>query len=173
MASVSTTPAPKPGPKVTPKPGPEIDPKTGRKRGYRWTQVTGKGNPLHEILYTAVRMNRRVRDETDSQWTLRMAEFIEAEGLLGKLPDADPELRAAYLLNQIREVLYPDGEPVEENPEEIEQYEQAIAAKDAEIATKNEEIEGLNKEVSTLKEFFGTMNSLAQEMNTKEVKHGG
>lgn len=160
VASTSSTPMPKPGPG---KSSPEVDAKTGRRRGYRWTQVSGRGNPLHEIIYTAVRMNRRLRDETDSQWTRRLADFIESEGLLGKLPDATPEGQATYMLNQIKDVLYPGGLPVEENPEEIEQYQQEIAA-------KNEEIEGLKKEVSTLKEFFGTMNSLAQEMNTKEVK---
>lgn len=160
LATTSSTPAPKPGPKTT------RNPETGRKQGYKWTQVNGRGNPLHEIIYTAVRMNRRLRDETDSQWTRRLADFIESEGLLGKLPDATPEGQAAYMINQIKDVIWPNGMPVDQDPEEIEQYQQ-------EIATKNEEIEGLKKEVGTLKEFLGTMNSLAQEMNTKEVKRDG
>lgn len=151
LATQSSTPTPKPGPQ--PGSAAQRNPETGRKQGYRWKVVNGRGNPLHEILYTAVRMNRRLREETDSNWTYRLAEFIESEGLLGKLPEADPDLQAAYVLGQIRDLLG-GGEPQGPSEEEIEQFKKDIAERDEQIA-------GLTKKVDEYKDFFSTMSELA------------
>lgn len=154
LATQSTTPTPKPGPKAT------ANPETGRKQGYKWTQVKGRENPLHEIIYEAVRMNRRFTSETDSKWTKRLADYIEGEGLLGKLPQADPDVQAAYVLGQIKELLGV-GEPQasEEDAETIKKLEATVAEKDAEIAT-------LTKKVGEFNDFFSAMS----EMAPKEAK---
>lgn len=156
LATESTTPTPKPGPKTAPAPKPEINPETGRKQGYKWTQVKGRENPLHEILYEAVRMNRRFRDETDSKYTKRLADYIEGEGLLGRLPDADPDVQAAYVLSQIRELLG-GGEVEGPDEAEIEQFKKDIIEKD-------EQIEALNKKVTEMSDFFSTMSEMAKEV---------
>lgn len=140
----------------TPKPGPKAEAKP-RKGGYKWTQVNGRGNPLHEIMYEAVRMNRRFNAETDSKYAKRLADYIEGEGLLGKLPDADPDVQAAYMLGQIKELLGV-GEPQEseEDAETIKQLEASVAEKDAEIVT-------LNKKVGDLRGVLSTLSDLAKE----------
>lgn len=155
LATTSTTPTPKPGPKQATKV--TANPETGRRQGYKWTQVKGRENPLHEILYEAVRMNRRFTGETDSKWTKRLADYIEGEGLLGKLPDADPDVQAAYVLGQIKELLGV-GEPQEseEDAETIKKLEASVAEKDAEIVT-------LNKKVGDLRGVLSTLSDLAKE----------
>jgi hypothetical protein len=149
VASQNDTVAPKPADPAQPK----RNPGTGRKQGYKWTQVNGRDNPLHEILYEAVRMTRRFKEETDSKYTRRLAEYIEDEGLLGKLPDADPDVQAAFLLGKIRELL---GEGVVEGPsdEDIEKFK-------ADIASKDEEIAALTKKNSEYADFFSAMSEMA------------
>lgn len=151
MATQSSTPTPKPGPK--PGPAPQRNPETGRKQGYQWTQVNGRGNPLHEIIYEAVRMTRRFKDETDSKYSKRLADYIEGEGLLAKLPDADPDVQAAYVLGQIRDLLG-GGEPQGLSEEEVEQFKKDIAERDEQIA-------GLTKKVDEYKDFFSAMSEMA------------
>lgn len=148
MASENNAVAPKPAPAQ-----PERNPKTGRKQGYKWTQVNGRDNPLHEILYEAVRMTRRFKEETDSKYTRRLADYIEDEGLLGKLPNADPDVQAAFVLGKIRELL---GEGVMEGPseEEIEKFK-------ADIASKDEEIAALTKKNGEYADFFSAMSEMA------------
>lgn len=160
LATESTTPAPKPGPKQAPKTQGTPAAQPTRKTGYKWTQVKGRENPLHEIIYEAVRMNRRFTGETDSKWTKRLADYIEGEGLLGKLPEADPDVQAAYVLGQIKELLGV-GEPQEseEDAETIKKLEASVAEKDAEIAT-------LTKKVGEFSDFFSAMS----EMAPKETK---
>lgn len=155
LATESNTPTPKPGPKQAPKA--EAKP---RKGGYSWTQVNGRGNPLHEIMYEAVRMNRRFNAETDSKYAKRLADYIEGEGLLGKLPDADPDVQAAYVLGQIKELLGV-GEPQEseEDAETIKKLEASVAEKDGQIAD-------LTKRVGEYSDFFSAMS----EMAPKEAK---
>lgn len=156
LATESTTPTPKPGTKqeseATPKP---------RKGGYKWTQVNGRGNPLHEIVYEAVRMNRRFNAETDSKYAKRLADYIEGEGLLGKLPNADPDVQAAYVLGQIKELLGL-GQPQEpeEDPEVIKQLQVQVAEKDAEIAN-------LTKKVGEYTDFFLAMSEMAPKEKDK------
>lgn len=152
LATESTTPTPKPGPKQAPKP--EAKP---RKGGYSWTQVNGRGNPLHEIMYESVRMNRRFNGETDSKYAKRLADYIEGEGLLGKLPDADPDVQAAFVLGQIRELLgVGEVQASEEDAETIKQLEVSVAEKDVEIAA-------LNKKVGDLRGVLSTLSDLAKE----------
>lgn len=151
LATQSSTPTPKPGPK--PGPAPQRNPETGRKQGYQWTQVNGRGNPLHEIIYEAVRMTRRFKDETDSKYSKRLADYIEGEGLLAKLPDADPDVQAAYVLGQIRDLLG-GGEPQGLSEEEVEQFKKDIAERDEQIA-------GLTKKVDEYKDFFSAMSEMA------------
>lgn len=157
LATTSSTPTPKPGPKQAPKAQATPAQETGRKTGYKWTQVKGRENPLHEIIYEAVRMNRRFTGETDSKWTKRLADYIEGEGLLGKLPEADPDVQAAYVLGQIKELLGV-GEPQasEEDAETIKKLEASVAEKDTEIAT-------LNKKVGDLRGVLSTLSDLAKE----------
>jgi hypothetical protein len=136
-------------------PQPTHNPETGRKRGYTWTRVNGKEDPLHEVLYEAVRYTRRFKNETDSKYTLRLAQYIETEGLLDRLVFADPDMQATALLEQIRELL---GEGVTPGPseEEIEQFKKDIEKKDEEIAA-------LTKKVDEMSEFFSTMSEMGKE----------
>lgn len=148
LATESNTPTPKPGPKPEAKP---------RKGGYKWTQVNGRGNPLHEIMYEAVRMNRRFNAETDSKYAKRLADYIEGEGLLGKLPNADPDVQAAYVLGQIKELLGV-GEP-QESEEDAETIKQLQVS----VAQKTEEIDTLTKKVGDLRGILSTFSDLAKE----------
>ena len=156
LATESTTPTPKPGPKQELKP--EAKP---RKGGYKWTQVNGRGNPLHEIMYEAVRMNRRFNAETDSKYAKRLADYIEGEGLLGKLPDADPDVQAAFVLGQVKELLGV-GEvlPSEEDAETIKQLQVSVAEKDVHIAS-------LTKKVGEFSDFFSAMSEMAPKEGSK------
>lgn len=149
LATESSTPTPKPGPKTPSKAEPT------RKGGYKWTQVNGRGNPLHEIMYETIRMNRRFNAETDSKYAKRLSDYIEGEGLLGKLPNADPEVQAAYVLGQIKELLgVSEPQEPEEDPEVIKQLQVQVAEKDAEIAT-------LTKKVGEYSDFFSAMSEMA------------
>lgn len=145
LADESSTPTPKPGPK------------TGRARGYTWTQVTGKENPLHEVLYEAVRYTRRFKNETDSKYTLRLAQYIEAEGLLNRLAFADPDVQATATLEKIRELLGGgEDQSTEEDALTIKQLEDEVAKKTAEIET-------LTNKVTNLRGVLDTLSSLAKE----------
>lgn len=149
MASESTTPAPE-----TKRTGaPTHNPKTGRKRGYSWTPVKGKENPLHEVLYEACRYTRRFKNETDSKYSLRLAQYIEDEGLLNRLAfDVDVEAGATLLLDQVRELL---------GIEESKPDEGAIEQLKQDIATKDEQIADLTKKVGEYSDFFSAMSEMA------------
>lgn len=156
LATESNTPTPKPGPKQELKPEPKP-----RKGGHKWTQVNGRGNPLHEILYEAVRMNRRFSAETDSKFAKRLADYIEGEGLLGKLPDADPDVQAAYVLGQIKELLGVS------DVAESEETTQIIKNLEDRAAKHVEEIEALTKKVGEFSDFFTAMSEMAPKEATK------
>lgn len=138
--STTPTPAPKPGPKAS------------RKKGYTWTVVKGKENPLHEVLYEACRYTRRFKNETDSKYSLRLAQYIEAEDLLSRLEFADPDMQATAVLEQIRELV---GAGVPDDGEEIEQLKKDATEKDAQITALTEkvgELRGLMRSLSELAE---------------------
>lgn len=139
--STTPTPAPKPGPKAS------------RKKGYTWTVVKGKENPLHEVLYEACRYTRRFKNETDSKYSLRLAQYIEEQDLLSRLAFADPDMQATALLEQIREIVGA-GEP--EDNEEAEQLK-----KDA--AEKDEQITALTAKVGELRGLIRSLSELASE----------
>lgn len=145
LATESSTPAPKPAP-----------PKTGRRRGYTWTQVTGKENPLHEILYEAVRYNRRLKDEVDSKYSLRLAQYIESEDLLSRLSFGDPDMQATSILEKIRDLVGGGEQENEEAAQTIKQLQE-------DVATKTTEIEALTKKYTDLRAVLSTFSDLANE----------
>lgn len=136
---------------------PSHDPKTGRKRGYTWTRVNGKEDPLHEVLYEAVRYTRRFKNETDSKYTLRLSQYIETEGLLDRLAFADPDMQATATLDKIRELLGGgEAQGTEEDALTIKQLEDSVAEKTTEIET-------LKAKVTNLRGVLDTLSSLAKE----------
>lgn len=136
---------------------PSHDPKTGRKRGYTWTRVNGKEDPLHEVLYEAVRYTRRFKNETDSKYTLRLSQYIETEGLLDRLAFADPDMQATATLEKIRELLGGgEAQGTEEDALTIKQLEDSVAEKTTEIET-------LKAKVTNLRGVLDTLSSLAKE----------
>lgn len=130
---------------------PTPEPTRKKKGGYTWTHVQ---EPLHQVLYEAVKYNRRWKDETDSKWTKRLAQYIAEEGLLDRIAVAgDPDMQATVLLDQIRELL---GEGVIQGPSEaeVEQFKKDIAEKDTQIAD-------LTKKVNEYGDFFSAMSEMA------------
>lgn len=143
VATESTTPAPKPGPK-------------SKRGGYTWTTVKGKENHLHEVLYEAVRYNRRLKNETDSKYSLRLAQYIEEQELLSRLVMGEPDMQATLLLEQIREIVGVGAD----DSEEIEQLKKDSAEKDEQITT-------LDAKVGELRGLLRTLSELAEEENKK------
>lgn len=124
-----------------------------KKGGYTWTHVE---EPLHAMLYEAVRYTRRWKNETDSKWTKRLAQYIEEEGLLNTLVfEVDADAKASHVLDQIRELL---GEEITEGPseEEIEQFKKDLAEKDATIAE-------LGEKVTELRGILTALSDMARE----------
>lgn len=127
-----------------------------RKGGYTWTHVE---EPLHKLLYEAIRYTRRWKGETDSKWAKRLAQYIDEEGLLNTLVfEVDVDARSAHVLDQIRELLGEEpGNGASE--EEIEQFKKDLAEKDEQIAA-------LTRKVGEYGDFFSAMS----EMAPKEAK---
>lgn len=118
-----------------------------KKGGYTWTHVK---EPLHRVIYAAIRYNRRWKGETDSEWSKRLAAYMEQENLLDGLTpnvEAVEDGEATRLVAQIRRLL--GGEEME-----------SLRAQVTELAGKNEE---MGEENERLKSTLRTLSDLARE----------